>query len=114
MTMRKTIMGYVGGAILALSTSSMAYAAEYSFNLQSFLPAQATIPSKIIDVWADNVEEASGAELKSFAMLQCNWVANHPSLSIRSSMASSISHGTLWATRLAASLQPKHSSCHSS
>lgn len=72
MTMRKSIMGYVGGAILALSTSSMAYAAEYSFNLQSFLPAQATIPSKIIDVWADNVEEASGGriEIVRYASMQ--------------------------------------------
>ena len=72
MTMRKTIMGYVGGAILALSTSSMAYAAEYSFNLQSFLPAQATIPSKIIDVWADKVEEASGGriEIVRYASMQ--------------------------------------------
>ncbi len=50
----------------------MAFAVEYTFNLQSFLPAQATIPSKIIDVWADQVEEASGGriEIKRFASMQ--------------------------------------------
>ena len=39
-------------------------AAEYEFNLQSFLPAQATIPSQIIDVWADNIEAESDGRIK--------------------------------------------------
>ena len=62
----------LGGAVAALAISSMACAADYSFNLQSFLPAQATIPSKIIDVWADNVEEASGGriEINRYAAMQ--------------------------------------------
>ncbi|MCP3970830.1 MAG: TRAP transporter substrate-binding protein [Rhodobacteraceae bacterium] len=72
MTLRRTILGFAGGAVLALGASSMAFAVEYTFNLQSFLPAQATIPSKIIDVWADQVEEASGGriEIKRFASMQ--------------------------------------------
>lgn len=112
--MRKTIMGYVGGAILALSTSSMAYAAEYSFNLQSFLPAQATIPSKIIDVWADNVEEASGGRIEIVRYASMQLGGKPPEL------IDQVIDGIIditWnvvAIRLAASLQPKRSSCHSS
>ncbi|MCP5088717.1 MAG: TRAP transporter substrate-binding protein, partial [Rhodobacteraceae bacterium] len=72
MTIRNTLIGLVGGAAVALAASGAASAAEFSFNLQSFLPAQATIPSKIIDVWADEVEEASGGriEIKRFASMQ--------------------------------------------
>ncbi|WP_372886245.1 TRAP transporter substrate-binding protein [Shimia sp.] len=71
MAIHKTLLGFVGGAALALAGTG-ALAAEYTFNLQSFLPAQATIPSKIIDVWADEVEEASGGriEIKRFASMQ--------------------------------------------
>lgn len=72
MTIRNQLLGFVGGAALALASSGAAMAAEFTFNLQSFLPAQATIPSKIIDVWADEVEEASGGriEIKRFASMQ--------------------------------------------
>ncbi len=72
MTIRNTLLGFVGGAALALAGNSAATAAEYTFNLQSFLAAQATIPSKIIDVWADGVEAASSGriEIKRFASMQ--------------------------------------------
>jgi TRAP-type C4-dicarboxylate transport system substrate-binding protein len=49
---------------LALGITSPASAADFEFNLQSFLPAQATIPSKIIDVWADKVEASSDGAIK--------------------------------------------------
>lgn len=49
---------------IALGLSGTAKAAEYEFNLQSFLPAQSTIPAKIIDVWADKIEEASDDRVK--------------------------------------------------
>ena len=72
MTIHRTLLSLIGGAALALSTSTLAQAAEFTFTLQSFLPEQATIPSKIIDVWADEVEEASGGriEIKRFASMQ--------------------------------------------
>ncbi|MCP5075553.1 MAG: TRAP transporter substrate-binding protein [Rhodobacteraceae bacterium] len=72
MTIYRTIRNFVGGSVIALGASGVAYAAEYSFNLQSFLPAQATIPSKIIDVWADKIEEASGGriEIVRYASMQ--------------------------------------------
>ncbi len=47
-----------------LFTFTSAHAADFEFNLQSFLPAQATIPAKIIDPWADKIEEASGGKIK--------------------------------------------------
>ena len=72
MTFHTIIHRTLGGAVAALAMSTMAGAADYSFNLQSFLPAQATIPSKIIDVWADNVEQASGGriEINRYAAMQ--------------------------------------------
>jgi len=72
MTIQRSIRNFVGGAAIALGATGMTYAADYSFNLQSFLPAQATIPSKIIDVWADNVQEASGGriEITRYASMQ--------------------------------------------
>ena len=64
MTTRRTMMGMLGGVAMALSLSGPAQAAENEFNLQSFLPAQATIPKQIIDVWADKVEAASEGKIK--------------------------------------------------
>lgn len=64
MTMYRSLINLAGGAALALGLASAASAADYEYNLQSFLPAQATIPAKIIDVWANKVEEASGNRIK--------------------------------------------------
>ncbi|GJL86396.1 MAG: C4-dicarboxylate ABC transporter [Minwuia thermotolerans] len=64
MTMYRSLMNIAGGAALALGLASAATAADYEYNLQSFLPAQATIPADIIDVWADKVEAASGNRIK--------------------------------------------------
>lgn len=49
---------------MALGVTSAASAAEFEFSLQGFLPAQATIPSKIVDVWADKIEAASEGRVK--------------------------------------------------
>lgn len=70
--MRNTFMKLGAVGALLCSMSMAASAAEYEFRLQSFLPAQATIPSKIIDVWADKVEEASGnrIEIERFPSMQ--------------------------------------------
>ena len=62
---RVRISGLSAVAILVGSfTFSASHAADFEFNLQSFLPAQATIPAKIIDPWADKIEEASGGKIK--------------------------------------------------
>ena len=72
MIKRRSLFGLLGGAAIGLGMSSMAIAAEYNFNLQSFLPAQATIPAKIIDVWADKIEAVSGGriEISRYAAMQ--------------------------------------------
>ncbi|WP_170783184.1 TRAP transporter substrate-binding protein [Ruegeria lacuscaerulensis] len=62
MKIKRTLIGALGALTLGMGTA--ANAAEYEFNLQSFLPAQATIPSKIIDVWADKIEEDSGGRIE--------------------------------------------------
>ena len=64
MTSRRTLFGLAGAAALALGLGPAAQAAEFEYNLQSFLPAQATIPAQIIDVWADKVEADSGGRIK--------------------------------------------------
>lgn len=67
---RRTLVGLAGA--LSFTFAVPASAAEFEFNLQSFLPAQATIPSKIIDVWADKVEADSEGRIKinRFASMQ--------------------------------------------
>ena len=72
MTTRRGLFGLVGAASLSLGLATGAVAADVSLTLQSFLPPQATVPSKIIDVWADKIEEASGdrIEIKRFGAMQ--------------------------------------------
>ena len=69
---RRSVFALIGAGAIALGTSIPAAAADFKFNLQSFLPAQATIPSKIIDVWADKIEADSKGriEIKRFASMQ--------------------------------------------
>ena len=72
MTKRRTVLGLLGSAAMAVGLTLPAHAAEFNFNLQSFLPAQATIPKQIIDVWADKIEAASGdrVEITRYASMQ--------------------------------------------
>ena len=72
MTKRRTVLGLFGSAAMAVGLALPAHAAEFNFNLQSFLPAQATIPKQIIDVWADKIEAASGdrVEITRYASMQ--------------------------------------------
>lgn len=68
MTTRRTILGLAAGAAVALSglafSASTAMAQEVTLRLHQFLPAQANVPKLILDVWADNVEEASDGRIK--------------------------------------------------
>lgn len=64
MTTRRNIFGLLGGAALSFGLAAPAQAADYNFTLQSFLPAQSTVPSQIIDVWADGIEAASDNRIK--------------------------------------------------
>ncbi|MEP1389201.1 MAG: TRAP transporter substrate-binding protein [Yoonia sp.] len=53
----------LGAAALALSATG-ALAQDVTLNLHQFLPAQAVVPAKILDVWADKVEAASDGRIK--------------------------------------------------
>ena len=68
MTKRRTLLGFAASAaIAALSMGAMATnatAQEVTLKLHQFLPAQANVPKLVLDVWADNVEEASGGRIK--------------------------------------------------
>ena len=64
MSIRSKVFGLLSAGAFALSISTTSFAQEFEFNLQSFLPAQATIPKEIIDVWADDVEKASNNRIK--------------------------------------------------
>lgn len=68
MTKRRTLLGLAAGAaIAALSAGTIATSAaaqEVTLTLHQFLPAQANVPKLVLDVWADNVEEASGGRIE--------------------------------------------------
>jgi len=67
MTTRRTLLGLAAGvtaaAMLAVSAPA-ALAQEVTLRLHQFLPAQANVPKLVLDVWADNVEEASEGRIK--------------------------------------------------
>lgn len=60
---RRTLAGLFGGAALAFCALPAA-AQEVTLKLHQFLPAQANVPTLILDVWADNVETASEGRIK--------------------------------------------------
>ena len=64
MTKRRTLLGMMGGAAMAAVMATGAYAQEVTLKLHHFLPPQANVPKLVLDVWADNVEEASGGRIK--------------------------------------------------
>ena len=71
MTDRRTVLGALTGAALGIAAWPLA-AQEVTLKLHQFLPAQAVVPSQILDVWADNVEADSGGriEVERFPSMQ--------------------------------------------
>ncbi|PWK62326.1 TRAP transporter substrate-binding protein [Roseicyclus mahoneyensis] len=64
---------HLGGAALAASlATSAATAQEVTLRLHQFLPAQAVVPTHVLDVWADRIEEASDGriEIQRFPAMQ--------------------------------------------
>ncbi|HBS49471.1 MAG TPA: C4-dicarboxylate ABC transporter [Rhodobacteraceae bacterium] len=68
MIQRRKLLGFVcGAAVAALATgfsAGTAAAQEVTLKLHQFLPAQANVPKLVLDVWADNVEEASEGRIE--------------------------------------------------
>ena len=52
------------GALMAVTATSSAHAQDVTLKMHQFLPAQANVPAKILDVWADTVEAASEGRIK--------------------------------------------------
>jgi len=63
MTTRRTFLTALGG-VAAVMIGSAAMAQEVTLKLHQFLPAQANVPRLVLDVWADNVEQASEGRIK--------------------------------------------------
>ncbi|MGZ2259192.1 TRAP transporter substrate-binding protein [Roseobacter sp. A03A-229] len=62
---RKTFLNMATAAALAVGFGAApAVAQEVTLRLHQFLPPQANVPKLVLDVWADNVEEASGGRIK--------------------------------------------------
>lgn len=53
-----------GAALGVLLGASAGLAQEVTLKLHQFLPAQASVPKLILDVWADNVEASSDGRIK--------------------------------------------------
>lgn len=73
MITKRTLMKTIGATALAtLMTMGSAMAQEVTLRLHQFLPAQANVPKKILDVWADKVEADSGGriEIQRFPSMQ--------------------------------------------
>lgn len=60
-TFTKSLLGGVAATALL---ASGAMAQEVTLKLHQFLPAQANVPALILDVWADNIEEASEGRIQ--------------------------------------------------
>lgn len=68
----KTRMIALGTVAAGAMVASGAMAQEVTLRLHQFLPAQANVPALVLDVWADQVEEASGGriEIERFPSMQ--------------------------------------------
>ncbi|MEM0949295.1 MAG: TRAP transporter substrate-binding protein [Pseudomonadota bacterium] len=64
MTKRRTLLGLAGATLAAGLLSTTAMAQDVTLKLHQFLPAQASVPKLVLDVWADGVEEASEGRIK--------------------------------------------------
>jgi len=64
MTTRRTLIGVLSGAAMAALAGTTAIAQEATLKLQHFLPPQANVPVKVLDVWADRVEADSDGRIK--------------------------------------------------
>lgn len=64
MTERRTLLGAIGATALLALTATTALAQDVTLKLHQMLPAQAAVPSLVLDVWADKIEAASDGRIK--------------------------------------------------
>lgn len=61
--MNKTLMTALGTVAVGAMAASGAFAQEVTLRMHQFLPAQANVPALVLDVWADQIEEASDGRI---------------------------------------------------
>lgn len=64
MTKAKTLKALATGVALSALTAGAALAQEVTLKMHQFLPAQAVVPTQILDVWADKIEAESEGRIK--------------------------------------------------
>lgn len=64
MIFRRTLLGVAGAALATGLLTTTALAQEVTLRMHQFLPPQANVPTLVLDVWADSVEEASEGRIK--------------------------------------------------
>jgi TRAP-type C4-dicarboxylate transport system substrate-binding protein len=64
MTNRRTLLGLAAGVAVSALTAGSAFAADVTLKMHQFLPPQANVPKHVLDVWADQVEEASDGRIE--------------------------------------------------
>ncbi|GAA6189010.1 TRAP transporter substrate-binding protein [Litorivita sp. NS0012-18] len=64
MSFMKNARRTVAASAMFAAMSASAFAQEVTLKMHQFLPAQASVPSQILDVWADKVEAESGGKIK--------------------------------------------------
>ncbi|WP_375175748.1 TRAP transporter substrate-binding protein [Pseudooceanicola sp.] len=64
MSFMKTAIRGLAAATLLAGTSTLAMAQEVTLKMHQFLPAQASVPRLVLDVWADKIEAESDGRIK--------------------------------------------------
>lgn len=62
--MNKTMLGLLGATAMTAMAAGGAFSQDVTLKLHQFLPPQANVPAKILDVWADKVEADSDGRIK--------------------------------------------------
>ena len=61
--MRRILKTAALATATALAMTAAVLAQEVTLKMHQFLPPQANVPKLVLDVWADNVEKASGGRI---------------------------------------------------
>ncbi|KPP87000.1 MAG: TRAP-type C4-dicarboxylate transport system, periplasmic component [Rhodobacteraceae bacterium HLUCCO07] len=64
MIKKRRLLGLAAGTAMALGLGAPAMAQDVTLTLHQFLPAQAAVPSQILDPWADKIEAESDGRIK--------------------------------------------------
>ena len=64
MTLTRTVTRGLFAGACAMLLGTAAWAQEVTLKMHQFLPAQATVPKLVLDVWADKVEADSNGRIK--------------------------------------------------